>query len=80
MADPIQDTALQISRANRGYRSAPQMDTFLTAKNFTMTYNGDGTINTITATVDILGAGTKTKTFVFGYTGANLTSITETIV
>lgn len=76
----IQDKALQISRANRGYRTAPETSDFLQPKNFVFSYNANGTINTIIISKFLLGAGTKLKTLTFGYSGAgDLETINEEI-
>lgn len=75
-----QDSEIQISRANRGFRAPPQVDDFLNAKNIAMTYNGAGDIDTLTMVKQMPGGGTKTKTFIFGYTTGKLTSITESIL
>lgn len=75
-----QDTAIQISRANRGFRGPQQTDEFLQTKNMTLTYNGSGDIDTITMAKDIPGSGTKTKTIVFVYTLGKLTSVVESIL
>jgi len=75
MPEEIQDSALQISRANRGYRSPPQVDRFLQIQDLSLTYNGDGSINTISMTKYIAGQGEVTKVLTFGYEDGNIVSI-----
>lgn len=76
----VQDTAAQISRANRGYRGPQQFDDFLQAKNISIDYNPDGTISRITMQRDIAGRGLTSKIMDFGYTNGVVTSIDQSIV
>lgn len=76
----VQDSAAQISRANRGYRSPQQVDDFLSAKSISIDYNLDGTIASIVQTKSVAGAGTKQKVSTFSYDSGKLVAIDQQIL